>query len=120
MILLMLVNGRIRITATGGGFILGQSFLQQLHVEVIVLGHLALFALSYAIANVALKAEPECYHRIANAGKIPKQSVTITRLNGDGQLTSALQMAGRDRDVVCFDYPSTGWQLPDRRTVSTG
>ena len=66
VIRLRLVDGRIRFTVQGG-LVLWQSLLQQLHVEVIVLGHLALLALPYSIAYVALEAEPERYHRVANA-----------------------------------------------------
>lgn len=44
-----------------------QSLLQQLHIELILLGHLALFTLPHTIANVAFKAKTQRNHRIANA-----------------------------------------------------
>lgn len=65
-ILLLRIDGRICFTIYGG-FVFRQSFLQQLHVEVIVLGYLTLLALPYSIAYIALKAKPKCYHRVANA-----------------------------------------------------
>uniref|UniRef100_A0A8W7Q1G5 Uncharacterized protein n=1 Tax=Anopheles coluzzii TaxID=1518534 RepID=A0A8W7Q1G5_ANOCL len=42
-------------------------FLQQLHVEVVILCYLALLALPYAEAYVTLETEPKRHHRIANA-----------------------------------------------------
>lgn len=55
-----------RRRASSSSLVLWQGLLQQLHVKVVVLGHLALLALPYSVADVTLEAEPERYHRVAN------------------------------------------------------
>lgn len=46
----------------------GQGLLQELHVELVLLLHLLLFAEAHLVADVALEAKAQRHHGVADAG----------------------------------------------------
>lgn len=74
-----------------------QSLLQQLHIELILLGHLALLPLPHSIANVAFKAKTERNHRIANAKN--KKKKEGQELSKDDTVTCQYLPVRRERSA---------------------